>query len=901
MLLATPWEEWWTDPCRLCVLTALRDVLPARPERDRKGDYVPEAGSDRAARRGVVPLIVTVIGAAVVALAAATWQLLPFELPEWWRPLVAAVVIAAGWRLQCSVRVGGDRVVFFWGDAAMVLATGLVAPAWIVVLTAPAVAVALGLLPGRQQPVKAAYNTAAAVLASGAGVAVLAAVGATPLRLDSARDVLGLGLAAVVYVVVCDVATSAVISRHTGRRFADVQREDRLLQVVSLLGNLGGAAAVWMTVATDPRLAVVAVLAVLGTQQGYVGLRRAQHERRRRQELAVAVSGLADANGSLADESVRVLVVAAGGDDLRAAETAVLRRAAELAAALFAADVVEIELATADAQGTKETACLPIDTPWLYRRWMRAAERSEVFGYRDAVQAGPAPDAVAQLATDGAESGELRLAFATAVTSVGLDERERADLATFAAAIPAAVQIARRQAVERQLRAQAEHQARHDALTGLANRRQLLDDTAAALAADASCVELTLLEVTGLRELAGTVGHAAADRLLVMVADRIAAAAGEGDVAARLEGGRFALASTAARAAGSSAADRLRAVLAAPVELPSGAVALTTVAGSAVTSAEEDAAELLRRAEVALAAAHEAPSRVARYDHAIDVESAPRMMLVTGLLEAIAAGRLHLGYQLARDLVTGEPRSVEAVPSWGGSAFGSFTADDLLDLVGADVPGLQAAYLDWLLSTALQDRRGWERQGVGVPVAVRLPRRSLLDPALPRRVSEALAAAEIPADQLIVSVDDALPTARLLDVTEVVTSLAGRGILIAVDRLSMIEQIPILPVSELRLPADLVSQVPFSDRAAALVAGTIATATRLGLHTTARGVDSDAHATALRDMGCSAGQGEHVALTVEGVKAGRYLWATGLLSEALHPPADVVVLARQRERRRRTT
>jgi EAL domain-containing protein (putative c-di-GMP-specific phosphodiesterase class I) len=186
-------------------------------------------------------------------------------------------------------------------------------------------------------------------------------------------------------------------------------------------------------------------------------------------------------------------------------------------------------------------------------------------------------------------------------------------------------------------------------------------------------------------------------------------------------------------------------------------------------------------------------------------------------------------------------------------------------------------------------------------VAVRLPRRSLLDPALPARVSAALAAAEVAADQLVVCVDDALPTATLLDVTEVVTALADRGAQIAVDRLSMLEQLPTLPVSQLRLPADLVSALPTSDRAAALVAGTIATASRLGLHTTARGVDTEAHAAALRDMGCRAGQGEHVALTVEGVKAGRYLWATGLLSEALHPPADVVVLARQRERRRRTT
>lgn len=862
---------------------------------------MPEAGSNVVARPGVVPLIGAVIGAAVVALVAATWQLSSVELPEWWRPLVAAIVIAAGWQLQCSVRVGGDRVVFFWGDAAMVLATGLVGPAWMVILTAPAVAVALGLLPGKQQPVKAVYNTATAVLASAAGVAALAVVGATPLRLDSTRDVLGLGLAAVVYIVVCDLATSAVIARHTGRRFVEVQREDRLLQVVSLLGNLAGAAAVWLTVATDPRLVVVAVLAVLGMQQGYVGLRRAQQERRRRQELAVAVSGLADANCSLADESIHALVSQAGGDDVRAAETIVLRRAAELAGELFAADVVEIELTTAEDETPDSAARAVSMRTWLYRRWVRATDRTEVVGYRDAVQPGPVADAVANLVTDGTAGGQLRLAFTTTVASVGLDEREQADLATFAAAVPAAVQVARRQAVERRLRADAEHQARHDALTGLANRRRLLDDAAIALAADASRVELTLLEVTGLRELAGTVGHAAADRLVTMVADRIAAAAGERDLAARLDGGRFALLSTAAPGTDSMAADRLRAVLAAPVELPSGAVALTTVAGMAVAPTDGDAAELLRRADVALATAHNTPSRLACYEPAIDVESVPRMMLVTGLLEALRAGQLHVGYQLARDLVTGEPTSVEAVPSWVDSASGSCTADDLLDLVGADVPGLQAAYLDWLLSTVLTDRHSWGRQGVGVPVAVRLPRRSLLDPALPGLVSAALADAEVPAGQLIVSVDDALPTATLLDVTDVVTTLAGRGVQIAVDRLSMIEQIPTLPVDQLRLPADLVSQVASNARAAALVAGTIATATRLGLHTTARGVDTEAHANALRDMGCSAGQGEHVAVIVGGVKAGRYLWATGLLSEALHPAADVVVLARQRERRRRTT
>ena len=860
-----------------------------------------EAGS-MDSPRSVALLVRAAVTLAVGSVAGAAWLIQSAAEPQaWWRPVVAATVIAAGWRLRCSVRVGGDRVVFFWGDAAMVLATGLVTPAWLVLLTAPAVGVSLGFLPGRQQPIqpiKAVYNTAVAVCASAVAMVALAAVHATPGHLDSVRDVLGLGLAGVVYVVVCDLATSAVIALHAGRRFADVQREGRLLQVVALLGNLGGAVAVWLTVAVDPRLLPIAVLAVLGTQQGYAGLRRAQHERRRRHELAAAVSRLTEATGATVPESIRSAVTAASGDELFAAQMPVLQRAAELASELFGADTVEIEL-FADPGGPAASACPPRPRrPWLYRHTARAAEPGE-FGPSDALPPGPASDAVADLAAGAGRFGQLRVAFATSVASAGLDEREQADLATFAAAVPAALQVARRHAAEQRLRAEAEHHALHDPLTGLPNRTQLLEVATARLAGGGG-VALTLVEVSGLRELASTVGHAAADRLIVQVAERLAADSAESGLTARLDGGCFALL-TAAGFTPPRTAGRLRRLLAAPVELPSGPVTLTTVTASAAARPEDDAEELLRQAEVALAVAHRSRSRSAVYDQALDVESTPRMMLVGALAEALRAGSVEVRYQLARDLVTGEPASVEALPCWTSSAYGHFTAGDLLDLVGVDVPGLQAAYLNWLLPTVLGDQRGWGRQGVGTPVAIRLPRRCLLDPALPGRVAGALADAAVPANQLVTCVDDALPTAAFLDVTEVVTAIAGHGVQIAVDRLSVLEQLPTLPVHELRLPADLVSAVPSSHRAAALVAGTIATATSLGLRTTARGVDSETHATMLRDMGCRAGQGDHVALTVDGLRAGRYLWATGLLSEALHPSADVVVLAHQRDRRRRPT
>lgn len=854
-----------------------------------------EGGSGASSRLRVIPLIAAVVATAIVAVvAAAGFVLAGGEAPQWWRVLLAAAVVGAGWRLRFAVRVGGDRVAFFWNEAAMVLAAGLVAPAWVVLLTALAVAIVRGFLPGRQQPAKAAYNTATAVLASAAGMAVLAAVGASPLHLDSARDVAGLGLAAVVYVAVCDLLTSAVIAANAGRPFLKVQREGWQLQLVTLAGNLAVAAAVWVTVATDPRLVVVAALAVFGTQQGYTGLQRVQYERRRRQELAAAVARLADA----AALSATGVPAGGGSQEPRAAETAVLRRAAEAATGLFAADVVEIELVPARDELSK-SATAP---SWLYRRRSQGVDTEE-FGFADEIgRLEPVADAEAILDDGAAIRGYLRLGFAASVASIGLDEREQADLVTFAAAIPAAVQVAREQAIQRRLRADAEHQARHDSLTGLPNRRHLLEVAVPRLADSSSpggSLELTLVEVTGLPELARTVGHASGDRLLVLAAARVAEVASPDGFAARLDGDRFALLrAPAASTPATSTSQRLRELLAQPVELPSGTVALTTVAATASADRTETAGELLRRAEVALAVARRTPGRVASYDQALDVESTPQLMLGAGLLDALRAGRLHVDYQLARDLITGEPTSIEALPSWTSAGTGSFSGADLLELVSIDVPELQTSYVRWLLNSVLEDLLAWRQQGVGVPVAVRLPRRCLLDPQLPSRVLGELRGGGIAADQLVVCVDDALPMATALDVTEVTHKLAAAGIRIAVDRLSILEQLPTLPVSELRLPEDLVSAVPAGGRPAALVTGAIATATGLGLGTTARGVHSEGHALALRAMGCQAGQGDHVALTVDGIKAGRYLWATGLLSEALHPPANVVELSQQRDRRR---
>lgn len=885
----------------------------------------------------------------------------------WWRPVAAAAVIAVLSQVRCSVRFGGQRYMLAMGEAGLVLAFGLVPPLWVLLLTAPAVAVATGLPPRRQAPVKALYNTAVAVAGTAAAIAGIAAVGATPIRLDSLVDLLGLGLAAVLFTGVCEIATSAVVAASSARRTLEVLRHDPVLKLVSLAGNLALAALVWTLAAVDPRLLLVPAALVVTLNSAYTGWIRLQAERRRRHELAAAVAQLAvDGPGELPTDPG---AADSAGSAIALAEAAVLRRAATVTAGLFSADVVELQMYGTGGQPHPHVGAASL----LHRHHVHAPE----LDYTGPVELAPVslttPAAAVPLrGEDGGSLGELRIAFATAAAGpVRLDEREAGDLAAIAAAVPVAVAAAVRQVRELQLRAAAEHQATHDPLTGLPNQRLLLRRAVERLSASTSATSaspdgaatsatggsaalpvLAVIEVPGLPQLNRTLGHVAGDRLLTAVAGRLSAVAGPNDVLARLDGGRFAVLTSVP--AGTSGFDRrglpgpgsalldgltlkagrpgaavdhdqhhaeqqdehhgegrgedpqagswhqlavdLQRALSEPLELRSGSVSLAAAVGVAEASRLRDAGEWLRQAEVALAVAARSRVRVARYDPAVDVDSIPRMLLAASLRQAIADRQLQLRFHVATDLVTGEPTSVQVLPSWETSPAGPLHGEDLLELVAADLPDLQDAYLRWLLDTALDHRRDWGQRGLGVPLVVSMPPRALLDPALPDRVSHALAATAVPPDQLILAVDDA-SLGGSLDPVEVLNALRARGVQIAVDRLTGLEQLPDLPVTQLRLPVTSVAPLTRSRPAQAVLAGAIATATRLGLTVTALGVDTPEHLALLRDLGCHAGQGTATRWApTDPAKTLRVLWAASNHAAAVHQPAEVVVLARHPRR-----
>ena len=164
-------------------------------------------------------------------------------------------------------------------------------------------------------------------------------------------------------------------------------------------------------------------------------------------------------------------------------------------------------------------------------------------------------------------------------------------------------QTARALAAVTELKERLAHEARHDPLTGLANRSLFALRVEAALARDDNAPAVMFLDLDDFKGVNDTLGHAAGDALLVAVAERLRASLREDDLAARLGGDEFAVllehAPTAVEA--ERAAERVLGALVAPLRVGGRAVRVRASIGVALASAGADSAdELLRNADLAM-------------------------------------------------------------------------------------------------------------------------------------------------------------------------------------------------------------------------------------------------------------------------------------------------------------
>lgn len=429
---------------------------------------------------------------------------------------------------------------------------------------------------------------------------------------------------------------------------------------------------------------------------------------------------------------------------------------------------------------------------------------------------------------------------------------------------------------------QREHQANHDDLTGLLNRKLLAKRGGEALlrarasGSKASFLLIDLDRATGLKQVNDTLGHAVGDRLLQVVAHRLAHSVRPGDVVARLGGDEFAVLLPAVKEAASAreVASRLRAALAEPVRLEVMTFHVEASVGIAMFPDDADNFDLLmQRADVAMYLAKERRSGIERYQADADRNSAERLALLGDLRDAIHDKEIELHYQPKILLADGQVIGMEALARWPHPRRGMLAAADFIAL--AEQSHLTSELTEHVIDRALAQAALWWRDGIRVQVSVNLPARDLVSFRLVELITAALQRHGMKPEALRLDVSEQVLAGRTEHAPEVVKALTGMGIGVSLDDFgtgySSLAQLTRLGISEVKLDPALVSGLTDGTDRRMTVESLVRLAQSLGIRSIGEGVQTQAEAATLRMIGCDGAQGWHFARPMNARAATQWL------------------------------
>jgi diguanylate cyclase (GGDEF)-like protein len=425
-----------------------------------------------------------------------------------------------------------------------------------------------------------------------------------------------------------------------------------------------------------------------------------------------------------------------------------------------------------------------------------------------------------------------------------------------------------------------EHQANHDELTGLANRKLLmlrLDSTLAQATSSGRKAGFLLLDLDrGLKEVNDTLGHAVGDRLLRLVAHRLTHSIRPGDLVARLGGDEFAvlLPSVKETAAAREVAARLRAAVAEPIRLEGMSFVIEVSIGIAMFPDDATSGELLmQRADVAMYLAKQRRSGVERYVPDLDRNSPARLALFGELRRGLDRGELELHYQPKVDLSDGQPVGLEALVRWRHPVRGILTPDDFIPIVQQSY--LMREVTAYVIETGLAQAALWRQSGLDVQVSVNVSGRDLLDSGLADLVGQGLTRHRLPPEALLIEIDERVLTSEPAHSVATAEALASLGVGLSLDDFgtgySNLVRLKRLPICEVKIDSSFVGRLLESSDDEVVVKSILDLAAALGIRSVAEGVESDAVAAALLGMGCVAAQGYHFAKPMSAASATAWL------------------------------
>ena len=430
--------------------------------------------------------------------------------------------------------------------------------------------------------------------------------------------------------------------------------------------------------------------------------------------------------------------------------------------------------------------------------------------------------------------------------------------------------VSERKAFEEQL----SHQAFHDAVTGLANRALFKDRVEHALERQSRAgvpVSVLFMDLDDFKTINDSLGHAAGDRLLGEVGDRLKGSLRQADTAARLGGDEFAilLEDGGDGVDAAEVAVRILAALEGPFHLEGKEVFVRASIGIASadvgSSGPEGAEELLRNADVAMYMAKEAgKGRYQVFEPAMHDTALRRLELKADLQRAVDNDEFILHFQPVIELETGRIEGLEALVRWEHPARGTVAPLDFIPL--AEETGLIAPIGRWVLREAcLQARRLQERfpQVPALHMAVNLSARQLQRQEIVGEIAEILIETGLHPESLVVEITESVMMQDIDLSIQRLAEMKELGVRLAVDDFgtgySSLNYIRRFPVDILKVDKSFVDGVSEGGEESALTAAIIELAGILRLRPVAEGIERADQLEKLLALRCDLGQGYYFA------------------------------------------
>ncbi len=420
--------------------------------------------------------------------------------------------------------------------------------------------------------------------------------------------------------------------------------------------------------------------------------------------------------------------------------------------------------------------------------------------------------------------------------------------------------------------------AYYDELTGLPNRaylRRHLGNLVEGAKRRGHCGAVVSLDLDGFKRVNDTLGHAAGDRLLGAVADRIASCFGEDgpaqrasmfegpvDLLTKLPGDEYVAVLPALSSPSEAAefAERVIAHLAEPFALGEHEVFITASAGIAQFPAAEDGPEaLLRNADAAMYdAKREGGNRPQIYNDEMGKAARHKLEIETGLRRALDRDEFELFYQPKVDCRAGVVVGTEALIRWRRPGHGLVPPLDFIPI--AERRGLIVPIGAWALMTACRQTVTWMEQGLPkLSIAVNISARQFRAQELTNQVKAALSQTGLPAELLELEITEGILMEDVKLAGRVLGELRDLGVKVAIDDFgtgySSLGYLRNLPVDTLKVDRSFVRDVTTNQDSAAIAAAILAMSKSLRLNVVAEGVENREQLEFLIDHECREVQG----------------------------------------------